>query len=144
MEGWRLFPNFFKTFTGPVRSFSFNENHISSAVTEILRYRHNKLTTLYNWILTWISRRFSLLAMLPTSISILLISWSFRISTLLLRDLSPSPQLRSMSTEADRVSLPLTRCSAMVWTTKRASVARRISSCNTNVFEVNDSSKKIK
>ncbi len=83
---------------------------------------------------TWISRRFSLLAMLPTSISILLISCSFSISTLLLRDLSASPTLRNISTEAERVSLPLTRCSAIVWTTKRASVARRISSCNTNIL----------
>ena len=33
---------------GPMRSYPVKENHISSAVSEILRYRQKKLTTLYN------------------------------------------------------------------------------------------------
>ena len=39
-----------KTTLGPIRSFTLKENHISSAVSEILRYRQKKLTTLYNRI----------------------------------------------------------------------------------------------
>ena len=47
--GWRYPPRFFlKTFPGSIRSFTVKENNISSAVSEILRYRSKKITTLYN------------------------------------------------------------------------------------------------
>ena len=36
-----------KTTLGPIRSFTLKENHIGSAVSEILRYRQKKLITLY-------------------------------------------------------------------------------------------------
>ena len=39
-----------KTTLGPIRSFTLKENHIGSAVSEILCYRQKKLTTLYNRI----------------------------------------------------------------------------------------------
>ena len=41
-----------KTITGLIRSFTVKENHIGSAISEILRYRQKMLTTLYNRILT--------------------------------------------------------------------------------------------
>ena len=39
-----------KTISGSIRSFTVKENQIGSAVSEILRYRQKKLTTLYNRI----------------------------------------------------------------------------------------------
>ena len=40
--GGTLSQNSFKTFPGPIRSFTVKENYIGSAVSEIPRYRQKK------------------------------------------------------------------------------------------------------
>ena len=48
---WEIpYPNIVKTILGPIRSFIAKENHIGSTVSDTLRYRQEKLTTLNNRI----------------------------------------------------------------------------------------------
>ena len=51
-EGVSTLPPKDLTFPGPMRSYTVKENHIGSAVSEILRYRQKKLANLWNRINT--------------------------------------------------------------------------------------------